>query len=167
MNTQTETSFRHWQIGQVRVTKIVESESLFDIPTMFPKASAEEVQRLGWLKPHFVTDDWQGKLSIHALVVETPDLTVVVDTCIGNDRDRQPFETSNNLQTAFLEDFAAAAFSEVSLDWRDHVESRSEFFRPSDLSESRANPAKAAAKLGWRAKSGVKEVVKRMMADEV
>ena len=66
-----------------------------------------------------------------------------------------------------LEDFVSAAFSEVSLDWRDHVESRSEFFRPSDLSESRANPAKAAAKLGWRAKSGVKEVVKRMMADEV
>ena len=64
-----------------------------------------------------------------------------------------------------LEDFVAAAFSEVSLDWRDHVESRSEFFRPSDLSESRANPAKAAAKLGWRAKSGVKEVVKRMMSD--
>ena len=66
-----------------------------------------------------------------------------------------------------LEDFVAAAFAEVSLDWRDHVESRSELFRPSDLSESRANPAKAAAELDWRAKSGVKEVVKRMMADEV
>jgi GDPmannose 4,6-dehydratase len=66
-----------------------------------------------------------------------------------------------------LETFVAAAFSEVSLDWRQYVESRPELFRPSDLSESRANPAMAAATLGWRAKSGVKEVVKRMMADEV
>ena len=66
-----------------------------------------------------------------------------------------------------LEDFVAAAFAEVSLDWHEHVESRADLFRPSDLSESRANPAKAAAELGWRAKSGVKEVVKRMMADSV
>ena len=60
-----------------------------------------------------------------------------------------------------------AAFAEASLDWRQYVESRSELFRPSDLSESRANPAKAAVALGWRAKSGVKDVVKRMMADDI
>lgn len=66
-----------------------------------------------------------------------------------------------------LEDFVATAFAAVSLDWRQFIESRPELFRPSDLSESRANPAKAVAALGWRAKSGVNEVVKRMMADEV
>ncbi len=66
-----------------------------------------------------------------------------------------------------LEDFVAAAFAEVSLDWRQYVESQSELFRPSDLSESRANPSKAAAALGWHAKSDVSAVVKRMMADQV
>ena len=116
MATQTETSLRRWQIGQVRVTKIVESESLFDIPTMFPKASLEEVQRLGWLKPHFVTDGWKGKLSIHALVVETPDLTIVVDTCIGNDRDRLAYASNSNLQTAFMEDFGKAGFDRDKVD---------------------------------------------------
>ena len=116
MATQTATTFRRWQIGDVKVTKIVESETIFDIPTMFPKASAEEVQKLDWLKPHFVTDDWQGKMSIHALIVETPDKTIVVDTCIGNDRDRIAYKTSNNLQTAFLEDFAAAGFDQEKVD---------------------------------------------------
>ncbi len=116
MATQTEVSFRRWQIGKVRVTKILESESTFDIPTMFPKASAGEVQKLDWLKPHFVTDDWQGKLSIHALVVETPDLTIVVDTCIGNDRDRLAYASNSNLQTAFMEDFAAAGFDRHKVD---------------------------------------------------
>ena len=66
-----------------------------------------------------------------------------------------------------LEQFVGAAFAEASLDWRKYVESRSELYRPSDLSESRANPAKAAAVLGWRAKSDVGDVVKRMMADLV
>lgn len=116
MASMTDMTFRRWTIGDVKVTRIVESESTFDIPTMFPKASAEEVQKLDWLKPHFVTDDWQGKLSIHALVVETPDLTIVVDTCIGNDRDRLAYETSSNLHTAFMEDFEAAGFDREKVD---------------------------------------------------
>jgi glyoxylase-like metal-dependent hydrolase (beta-lactamase superfamily II) len=116
MATQTDVSYRRWQVGKVRVTKLVESESVFDIPTMFPKASAEEVQKLDWLKPHFVTDDWKGKLSIHALVVETGDLTIVVDTCIGNDRDRLAYESNSNLQTAFLDDFVAAGFDPAKVD---------------------------------------------------
>ena len=116
MASMTDISFRSWQIGDIKVTRIVESESVFDIPTMFPKASAEEVQKLDWLKPHFVTDDWQGKLSIHALVVETPELTIVVDTCIGNNRDRLAYETSNNLQTAFMQDFEAAGFDREKVD---------------------------------------------------
>jgi GDPmannose 4,6-dehydratase len=66
-----------------------------------------------------------------------------------------------------LEDFVALAFEEASLDWRQFVESRPDLLRPSDLSESRANPAKAATVLGWRAKAGVREVVERMMADKI
>ena len=66
-----------------------------------------------------------------------------------------------------LEQFVAAAFAEAALDWRDHVESRSELFRPSDLSDSCANPAKAKAVLGWTARTGVEQVVKHMMADMV
>jgi glyoxylase-like metal-dependent hydrolase (beta-lactamase superfamily II) len=118
MATQTlaETAFRRWQIGDVAVTRIVESESLFDIPTMFPKASAHDVQQLDWLKPHFVTDDWQGKMSIHALVIETAGLTIVVDTCVGNERDRMPYEGSSHLQTAFMEDFAKAGFDREKVD---------------------------------------------------
>ena len=62
-----------------------------------------------------------------------------------------------------LESFIELAFAEVGLNWREHVETRQELFRPSDLSESRANPKKAAAKLGWHARSGVKEVVHFMI----
>ena len=109
-------SFQSWTIGDVKVTKIVETESLFDIPTVFPMVSAEEVQKLDWLKPHFVTPDWQGKMSIHALVLEVPGKRILVDTCVGNDRNRLDFDTSSNLQTAFLKDFEAAGFTRESID---------------------------------------------------
>lgn len=61
-----------------------------------------------------------------------------------------------------LEYFAELAFSEFGLDWRAHVESRPALFRPTDIAESRADPRKAEARLGWRAKTGVEELVRIM-----
>lgn len=62
-----------------------------------------------------------------------------------------------------LEEFAAAAFSAVGLDWQSHVDSDPSLFRPTDIQFSRGNPAKAARKLGWRAKSTMTDVVQQMV----
>jgi GDPmannose 4,6-dehydratase len=61
-----------------------------------------------------------------------------------------------------LEYFAACAFAEFGLDWRDHVESRSALFRPTDLAESHADPSKAHDRLAWRAKTPVEALVRIM-----
>ena len=46
-----------WQIGNVKITKIVESESQLDMPQlMFPKASTEAVQAKPWLVPDYATE---------------------------------------------------------------------------------------------------------------
>lgn len=63
-----------------------------------------------------------------------------------------------------LESFVAGAFREVGLDWRDHVDNRQDLFRPSEIMASRADPAKALAKLGWRAERDVGYVVRQMMS---
>ncbi len=68
--------------------------------------------------------------------------------------------------TARLEDFVAAAFAYFGLDWRDHVETSAEFARPSDIRTSRADPSRAAERLGWRAGSRMEEVVRRMCEAE-
>jgi len=64
-----------------------------------------------------------------------------------------------------LEHFVDLAFSRFDLDWKAHVETRAEFFRPTDIAESHANPKKAANILGWQARYDVNDVV-RVMADE-
>ncbi len=68
--------------------------------------------------------------------------------------------------TTSLADFVDEAFAVQGLDWRQHVETDSRLFRPTDLTEGRANPQKAAAVLEWRARVDVKETVRRMVEAE-
>jgi glyoxylase-like metal-dependent hydrolase (beta-lactamase superfamily II) len=91
-----------WQVGRVKITRIVE----MDLPVpaqVIPQATAAELRRLAWLYPHFVGgDDDILKLSVHALLVETPGLKLLVDTCVGNDRPRE-ITGGQPLATPFLQ----------------------------------------------------------------
>lgn len=62
-----------------------------------------------------------------------------------------------------LEEFTAVAFGTVGLDWRNHVDSDPSLFRVTDIMFSRGNPARAAAKLGWRAQHTMADVVRLMI----
>jgi len=66
-----------------------------------------------------------------------------------------------------LEEFVAAAFAQVGLQWRDHVVIDPEFFRPTEIAVSRGNPQKAASTFGWRARYQMPEVVRLMCQDEL
>lgn len=66
-----------------------------------------------------------------------------------------------------LEEFVAMAFACVGLDWRAHVVIDPALFRPADLQLGQANPGKAAAELGWRARHGMKDVVRLMVEAEL
>jgi len=63
-----------------------------------------------------------------------------------------------------LENFVDAVFSQLDLNWKDHVEQSQEFMRPTDLLASVGDASKAKERLGWEAKYKMQEVV-RMMVD--
>ena len=65
-------------------------------------------------------------------------------------------------KTCSLEAFVDAAFTHFGLRWRDHVDSDPALMRPADIRRSMADPSKAHAQLGWKAKSGLQEVVAAM-----
>jgi GDPmannose 4,6-dehydratase len=65
-----------------------------------------------------------------------------------------------------LSEFVAAAFGEFGLDWRRHVRTDPTLFRPAEIALSAANPTKAGAILGWRAKSRMADVVRMMTEAE-
>ncbi|MGK7872342.1 MAG: GDP-mannose 4,6-dehydratase, partial [Xenococcaceae cyanobacterium] len=57
-----------------------------------------------------------------------------------------------------LEEFVAAAFACVGLDWHEHVVIDASLLRPTDLAISRGNPAKAREKLGWQAQYKMQDI---------
>jgi hypothetical protein len=105
-----------WKIGDVTVTKVVEMETVGGGEWILPDATPEAVTGIPWLIPDF--SDAEGKLrfSIHALLVETPALTIVVDTCVGNDKERLPMRLWHQLQNDFLGDLATAGFDRMDVD---------------------------------------------------
>lgn len=104
-----------WQIGSVKVTRIVE----MDLPvpaSVITEATPAELRKLPWLYPHFVSaDDTTLNLSVHALLVEALGLRLVVDTCIGNDRPRE-FTGGEALSTPFLQQLGEAGWSRDGVD---------------------------------------------------
>ena len=66
-------------------------------------------------------------------------------------------------QSTSLERFVSLAFTELGLSWQQHVEVRPDLFRPLDLLQSHANPARALEKLGWQAQHKVEDVVRFMI----
>ncbi|TMK27890.1 MAG: MBL fold metallo-hydrolase [Alphaproteobacteria bacterium] len=105
-----------WRIGKVTVTKIVELEVTGGSRFILPQATYEEILPIEWMQPHFADERGRLKMSIHALVVETPDRRIVVDTCLGNDKQGRRIPTWNNLQGPFLADLAAAGYRRESID---------------------------------------------------
>jgi len=92
-----------WAIGDVKVTRVLESEAALPPDDLIANVDAERLaQHSKWLKPHFMTAEGEIILSIHALVVESCGKTIVVDTCMGNDRELPA--GFGPLQTSFLED---------------------------------------------------------------
>ena len=105
-----------WRIGDVTVTKIVELEATGGSRFILPQAIPEAIMPIGWLRPDFADERGRLKMSIHALVVETPDHRIIVDTCLGNDKENRRIPTWNRLQTSFLSDLAAAGYARETID---------------------------------------------------
>ena len=76
-----------WKVGDTTITKITEIVYP-EFSDVIPAATPDVVKKVQWLFPHFVTPEGKLSLSIHSLIVDTPGATLVVDTCIGNDRNR-------------------------------------------------------------------------------
>lgn len=66
-----------------------------------------------------------------------------------------------------LEEFVSTAFSALGLDWQQHVRTNTSLHRPSEIRLGFGNASKAAALLGWKARTLMPEVVSRMVQSEL
>jgi glyoxylase-like metal-dependent hydrolase (beta-lactamase superfamily II) len=107
-------------IGDFEITKIVESVApAFALNFLLPDAHAGVIkEHSDWLYPHYVDRD-SGNLivSFHSYLVCTPRFKILVDTCVGNDKERPGFDEMHRLNTDYLGTLEAAGVRPEEIDF--------------------------------------------------
>jgi GDPmannose 4,6-dehydratase len=70
-------------------------------------------------------------------------------------------------ETHSVREFAEAAFAHVGLDYRDHVVSDPQFFRPAEVHLLLGDPAKARRALGWSSACPFESLVEEMVEEDL
>jgi glyoxylase-like metal-dependent hydrolase (beta-lactamase superfamily II) len=115
-----EMSEQMLRVGQFEISRVIESEGLFlKVKTFIPDATAEAIEaNREWLMPRFI-DPESGKiiLSIQSYLLRTPHHTILVDTCVGNDKPRPYQPAFDHLNLPYLSDLAAAGVRPEEIDF--------------------------------------------------
>ncbi len=106
-------------IGDVTVTRVVELDrSSFEIGAMLPESTPERIAaQRDWMGPELL-DPVTGvhKACIQSYVLRTPWHTVVIDTCVGNDKPRNGVPAWHMRRGTYLSDLAAAGVKPEDVD---------------------------------------------------
>lgn len=106
-----------WRVGEVKITKVLEMEATGGSRFLLPQATPEVIKPIAWLQPHFADEDGRLRMSIHSFLVEAPGgLRMIVDTCLGNDKQGRKIPHWNNRAGPFLDDLTKAGFPPESID---------------------------------------------------
>ena len=104
-------------VGRLRISAVVERAGPTRATWLLPDALPDALERhREWLAPHFLDEKGRFLQSIHAFVIQAPGLTALVDTCVGNDKDRGGRAPFHMMRTTFLDDLTAAGFPPESID---------------------------------------------------
>ena len=108
-----------WQIGDISITRVIEMEGpSFKAWQLLPEAGPEALDpHRDWLEPRFLEPETNRLvLSFHAFVVKTTKHTILIDTCVGNDKQRS-YKGWSGLQTRFLDNLVAAGTPPEDIDF--------------------------------------------------
>ncbi|HEV3114499.1 MAG TPA: MBL fold metallo-hydrolase [Candidatus Binataceae bacterium] len=105
-----------WRIGDLKVVKVLEHEDLWQGRIIAPMMTAENVlKEADWLVPRFANEQGRLRLSFHSLIVESGSLRILIDTCVGDDKQRN-FPRWNLRHSSYLSDLEKAGYPRESID---------------------------------------------------
>ncbi len=105
-----------WKVGDVTITRVVEVVTSSIGRFVLPEATPDAVRSIPWLAPHFLDADGKLILSVHSLVIEAGGARIIVDTCIGNDKERS-LPVWDHMSGPFLQDLEEAGAPRESIDF--------------------------------------------------
>jgi glyoxylase-like metal-dependent hydrolase (beta-lactamase superfamily II) len=96
-------------IGPLEVTRVEETHTQFDARMFYPELPPETPARYAsWLAPYFDIAAHTFPCVFQTFVIRHGRTTILVDTCIGNDKERPDFPLAHRLRNPYLERLAAA-----------------------------------------------------------
>jgi glyoxylase-like metal-dependent hydrolase (beta-lactamase superfamily II) len=98
-------------VGNLTVHRVIESEGpLFDPLTFFPTSTPELLnENASWMRPHYI-DPASGQLvlCIQSYIVRTPHHNILIDSCVGNHKERAAYPFWNQITSDRYEKNLAA-----------------------------------------------------------
>ena len=108
------------RIGDFEVRRIAEYEGAFIGPEdFFPDFDPEVLRSNPDMTGPRLIDPATGKLifSFHSFIVKTAHHTILIDSCLGNDKERPTRPQFHRLRTPYLADLAAAGIQPEQVDY--------------------------------------------------
>jgi glyoxylase-like metal-dependent hydrolase (beta-lactamase superfamily II) len=107
---------RTWRIGEVEISRIVEVWNREDpLSMLLENGTPEMMLAYPWLQPHHATPAGNLLVNFQGFVIKAGQRRIIIDTCIGADRQRE-YEFFSNLQSKFLQDLEAIGIKPPEVD---------------------------------------------------
>lgn len=100
-----------WKVGEVTITKVLERETELALDVILVDVPERATARHPWLVPAYLIDDGRGRMAIQGFVVDTGQVRLLVDTCVGEHQNPMPMGDS-----PFLDRLAEAGYRPEDID---------------------------------------------------
>jgi glyoxylase-like metal-dependent hydrolase (beta-lactamase superfamily II) len=109
-----------FQLGRAQITRIEEMlDTSFKASQFFPDFSLDKVApHLDWMSPtYYLAQSDALVLSMHSWIVDTGKHLVLIDACIGNDKERMPRTHWHRMNGPYLQRMRAAGIAPEDIDF--------------------------------------------------
>lgn len=107
----------HLRVGSTTITSVVEQTIGTLLTANLPQATPQDLRELPWLWPHYVNEHGQLQGVIQSFVIEHRDALIVVDTCVGDDKDIAVVPELAHARTGYLDRLNAGGFDVDAVDY--------------------------------------------------
>lgn len=107
-----------WSLGDFTVDRVVETQGPFaPVDFLLPQVDMARIDATApWLRPRYLSDDDRVVMSFHSHVIDTGRQRILVDACVGNDKERPLRPGWHRQRFGWMEALAAAGLRPEDID---------------------------------------------------
>jgi glyoxylase-like metal-dependent hydrolase (beta-lactamase superfamily II) len=104
-------------IGNIQVARVVENEGPFaPVGFLLPEFKPEILREHRWLQPAYVDEETRAVMSFQSFLLRTPHHTILIDGCVGNNKERPERPMWHRQEGPYLDRLAAAGVRAEEVD---------------------------------------------------